>query len=167
MITLYMGCLIAGVLLAVVMLLFGDWLGGVAHSLHVIQPTSLIVGLTVFGGAGVMLLRYTELADGAVCTASILLAILSAFVMYFLYVRPMRNAENSTGFSIQDLSGRVGEVLTSIPAHGYGEVLVRFGAGNVAHTAAGLNGEAIEEGARVLVIEAREGTLYVIHYDDI
>ncbi|BAU26692.1 NfeD-like partner-binding protein [Aneurinibacillus soli] len=167
MITLYMGCLVAGVLFAVVMLLFGDWLDGIVDSLHVIQPTSLIVGLTVFGGAGVMLLRYTEMGSEAVCMASILLAIFSAFFMYFLYVRPMQNAENSTGFSIQDLAGRVGDVLTPIPAGGYGEVLVRFGAGNVAHTAAGLNGEAIEEGARVLVIEARDGTLYVIHYDEI
>lgn len=167
MLALYIGCLTAGVLFAVVILLIGDWLDGLMDGLHAIQPTSCVAGLTVFGGAGMMLLRYTELGEWPVFVLSALIAIFSAVCMYFFYVRPMRKAENSTGFSIQDLTGRVAEVLTPIPADGYGEVLVRLGERNVAYTAAALEREAISGGARVLVIEAREGTLYVMLYEDV
>lgn len=167
MLTLYMGCLAAGILFAAVTFLIGDWLDGIIGGLHAIQPTSFIVGMTVFGGAGMMLLRYTEMEGLSVFILSILIAIFSVFCMYFLYVRPMQEAENSTGFSLHDLTGRVAEVITPIPAGGYGEILVRFGERNVAHTAAGLGGEAISGGSRVLVIEVRDGTLYVIEYEDI
>ena len=47
----------------------------------------------------------------------------------FLYIRPMERSENSSGYSMNELTGLIGEVLVPIPVVGFGEVMVKAGAG--------------------------------------
>ncbi|MBN2983455.1 MULTISPECIES: NfeD family protein [Cohnella] len=167
-------CLAFGALLAAFTLFFGDildsaldgmfeWLSIDAHELF--QPVVVTGGITVFGGTGLLLSRYSSLPAAGVYAASVGIAALIAIGMYFVYVRPMKNSENSTGYSIQDLAGKRAEVLTPIPAAGCGEVLVRVGAGNSNHVAASFEGVEVEAGTPVVVVEVKEGTLYVAKLD--
>lgn len=162
--TLYMACLIGGVLYAIVSVVFGDWLGQALDGLFdfmSIDGLTLVGGLTVFGGAGVMLTRYTSFGGVTVAVLSLLIAIAAGAAVFFLYVKPMENSENSIAFSMQSLSGALGEVTVPIPAGGYGEVLLKVGAGVTNQIAASFEGTDIAAEAKVVVVEVKDSVLYV------
>ncbi|MGO4543738.1 protease [Paenibacillus sp. 2TAB23] len=168
--TLFLSCLIGGILYALVSVVFGDWLGqafdGALDFLSLdghswLSPTALVGSITVFGGAGFMLQKYTAFGSGAIVTVAILIAIVVGMGMFFLYIKPMEQSENSIAFSRDGMSGMLGEVLVPIPAHGYGEVLVKVGAGFTNQTAASFDGVEIAGGSRIVVVEVKDSTLFV------
>lgn len=170
--TLYLGCLALGVIFAVVSVLVGDLigsaLGGVfdALSFDFVNPAVMAGGITVFGGAGVLLTRYSGLEDGAILALSLLIAAFLAVLTYLVVVKPMNNSEMSTGFSMLDLPGKIGEVMVPVPATGYGEIMVKFGAGNSLHTAASFERMALPAGVKVVVVEVREGVALVSEFEE-
>lgn len=175
MIELYWGCLVLGALFAVITIIFGDFLGHVLDGffdflsfdhLDFFHPMVIIGGVTAFGGTGVVLSYSTSLAALPVALLSLMTAAILSFVVFFAYVRPMKSAESSTGFSVKELIGKIGEVIVPIPASGYGEILIKAGAGNTNQIAASFDGVEIPVGARVVVAEVREGALYVFRYED-
>ena len=168
--TLFLSCLIGGILYALVSVVFGDWLGqtldGALDFLSLdghswMSPTALVGGITVFGGAGIMLGRYTALGAAAIVIIALLIALIAGTAVFFLYIKPMEQSENSIAFSLNGLSGMLGDVLVPIPASGYGEVMVKVGAGFTNQIAASFEGVAIAGGANVVVVEVRDSTLYV------
>jgi membrane-bound ClpP family serine protease len=161
---LFWGCFIAGVLFALVVLVLGD-LMHIQH-MHIFQPAVSVSGLTVFGGAGILLMQYSELNAVAVLLGSLLMAVVLSLLVYFLYVKRMNQAENSIGISIYELAGRIGEVSTTIPPQGYGEVVVKAGAGLTNQIAASFEGEQLETGARIVVVEVKNNTVYVSRLED-
>lgn len=174
MLEVYWMCLSGGVLFALVSIIFGDVLGdifdGVFDALsfdHVdfLHPMVLVGGVTIFGGSGVMLSRYTAMEPVPVALLSLMIAIALSILVYFAYVKPMKNSENSTGFSMKDLVGKIGEVSVPIPVGGYGEVILKVGAGNTNQIAATLDQADIPAGTRVVVGETKDGVLYVFPYD--
>lgn len=171
----YWGCLLGGSIFALVTLIFGDILGdvlgGIADALssdHLdfIQPMVIVGAITVFGGAGIMLSNYTALGALPVLLYSAMAAVLSSAVTYFAYVRPMKRSENSTGFSLRDLVGKIGEITVPVPLQGYGEVMIRAGAGNTNQIAGSLDGEELPSGTRVVVGEVKDNVLYVFRYEE-
>lgn len=171
LLNIYWGCLLGGLIFALVTVIFGDLLGGVFHGLFdsisfdhfdFLQPMILVSGITIFGGAGVMLTKYTALEPPAVAIISLMLAVLASVIIYLSYVKPMKNSENSTAFSMQDLVGLTGEVVTSVPAHGYGEVILKVGAGHSNQIAVSLNGERIPAGTRIFVAKVEKDFVHVM-----
>ncbi|MGE5405451.1 MAG: protease [Candidatus Saccharibacteria bacterium] len=171
----YFGCLVGGALFALVTIVFGDLLGdvfgGFMHSLSMdhldfLSPMVLVGGITTFGGAGVMLVRHTSLKPTPVALIALIAAIALSLSVYFLYLKPMKNAENSTGYSINDLEGKIATVITTVPTKGCGEVLVKVGVTNTNHIACSLDGEEIPSGTRVVIGEVEDGILYVFRYKD-
>ncbi|KEO82376.1 NfeD family protein [Tumebacillus flagellatus] len=91
---------------------------------------------------------------------------IAALVACFIYLPSMQRAEVSTGFSMQDLVGKIGEVTVAIPAKGgYGEVLIKVGGSFTNQIAGSFSGEPIPEGERVVIIKAEPHTLYVSLFD--
>lgn len=138
MLQVYWACLLLGVMFAVVTILFGDLLGNAFHGaldslsfdhLQFLQPMVLIAAITIFGGAGVLLSKYSSFALVVVALLSLLFAMLLSMLLFFAYVKPMKNSENSIGFSMAELIGRTGEVIVPIPSKGCGEILIKIGAG--------------------------------------
>ncbi|OUM93844.1 MAG: protease [Thermobacillus sp. ZCTH02-B1] len=171
---LYWACLTIGILYAAVTIVFGDMLGDLldgalgflADGPDWLHPTTIVGGVTVFGGAGILLGRYTDLGAGGVAALALLAAVVIGAGVYFFYVRPMRSSESSTGYSLEEMAGKIAEVLVPIPADGYGEVMLRMGAAGVTNrTAASFDGEPVEAGAQVVVVEVKDGTLYVSRLD--
>jgi hypothetical protein len=76
----------------------------------------------------------------------------------------MQQSENSTGFSMEDLNGKIGEITIPVPETGYGEVMIRIGGGNTIQIAASFDKEEIPSGARVVVIKSGDGVLYVSQF---
>ncbi len=168
--TLFLACLAGGILYALVTVVFGDWLGQVldgaleflsldGHSFF--SPSSLVGGITVFGGAGLLLTRYSSWGAVVILLLAALIAIAAGAGIFFLYVKPMEDSENSIAFSAAELSGALAEVLVPIPSKGYGEVLVKVGAGFTNQIAASFDGVEIAGGAKVVVVEMKDHTLYV------
>ncbi|OXM87784.1 NfeD family protein [Paenibacillus rigui] len=174
MLDLYWGLLITGVLFAVVTVIFGDLLSNAldglfdfmsGEHLHMLQPMVLFSGITVCGGAGIVMTRYSSWGNAGILLASLVCALAVSILVYFVYVKPMERSENSVAFSMQDLVGTIAEVITPIPAGGYGEVLVRMGAGHTNQIAASFEGKAIQAGTKVVTVEVKDGTLYVACFD--
>ncbi len=168
MLTLYWACLLGGFAFTALALLVGDVLDGVLDAFDgldaldgILDPLSVVGGVAAFGGAGVVLDSAADLGQGAEVALAALIGIALAITMHFVYVRPMRRGENSTGFSVQEYRGKVGEVITTVPARGYGEVLVRMGASNTFRQAASFDGTEIARGAAIVVVEVADGDLLV------
>ncbi|MDX1420496.1 MAG: NfeD family protein [Rubricoccaceae bacterium] len=177
MIEVYWVCLLGGLAFSVLAVLFGDVLDGHLDGLDgaldgidlgdLLDPLSLVGGATVFGGAGVLLETYAGLGTLPTALAAAAAGLVLAVVMHFVYVRPMKRSENSTGFSVREYAGRVGEVNTAIPARGYGEVLVRMGASVTFQPAASFTGTPIPVGTAVVVVEVEpDGSLLVAPLED-
>lgn len=158
----FWSCLAFGVLMALATLIVGDMGGAFDFLPHdLFEPVVLAGGITIFGGAGLLLDRYTALQAGGVYACAGAAAALGGLAMHFVYVRPMKNSENSVAYSIRDLEGKRAEVITSIPAVGFGEVLVRVGAGNANHIAESFDSEALAEGTKVVVVRVKDDVLGV------
>ena len=165
--TIFWGLIIFGILYALISLLFSDVIESTIEAmlgdvdLPFLNPTVLVSGLTALGAVGVLLLRYTSLSAIWIILLALAGAIFISVIVFFLYIKPMKNRENSLSYSIKDLVGSIGTVSISIPAKGYGEVLVKIGFGNSNHIAASWDHVDIPQDTRVVIVEVREDTLLV------
>ncbi|MDT3698538.1 MAG: protease [Thermincola sp.] len=167
MVEVYWACFIGGALFAIVTIIFGDLLGHMfdgmfdgifhavsGHHLDIFSPMVTVGGITIFGGAGIMLTKYTPFQTVAVILLSLFIAFIVSVLVYFVYVRPMKNAENSIGFSLADLEGKLGEVI------------LRIGAGNTNQIAGSYDNTEISAGTKVVVGAVRDRILYVFKYEE-
>ena len=77
----------------------------------------------------------------------------------------MKNSENSSGYSVQELIGKIGEVTVPIPAGGYGEIVVKAGVGLTNQIAATMDHTEIPAGTRVVVGEVKDGVFHVFRFE--
>lgn len=176
MLEVYWGCLIGGIIFAIVTVIFGDFISDLFDGLFdflsfegpdFFHPMIVVGGITIFGGAGVLLTEYTFFAPLTIAILALVITILFSLPMYFFYVKPMQESENSTGFSMKDLEGQLGEVSIPIPSKGYGEVLISVGGAGLTHQiAASFDHIEIASGQRVVIVKSEEGVLYVSPFNN-
>lgn len=168
--TVFWICFLIGVLYTLVVVIVGDVLAGAIDAAFewlqfeqtpYIQPLTLMGGLTIFGGAGIMLEKYTAFSMVLVITLAVTAAVIGIILLYFFYIKPMDNAEASTALSMNDYVGREGEAMTTIPSSGYGEVMVKTINGMSNHTATSYTKQDIPIGSTVVVVEVSDGVLQV------
>ncbi len=94
-----------------------------------------------------------------------LLAFLSVTLLNIFVLIPLSSAEESNTYAMEDLQGRIGKVITSIPSDGYGEVLISGNSGNIAKSAVSLDNRPIEADSEILIIEIKDGVLHVTPYE--
>ena len=87
------------------------------------------------------------------------------YLRILFYIRPMERSENSSGYSMQQLTGLIAEVLVPIPVVGYGEVMVKAGAGRSNHIASSNDKEVLPAGLRVVIVEVKDFTVIVSKLD--
>lgn len=160
---IFVVCLAFGVLYTVVTLVFGEilghWLEGL--DLHLFQPFTIVSAITGFGGCGVILSRVTQLKPFSVLLVSAAVGLLLCVSCYFLWVKPMARAESTTTFSIHDLEGSMAEVYTSIPAVGFGEVVITRSSGRANYIAKSFDQTEIPRGSKVVVVKVEGRILSV------
>ncbi|MEM1116064.1 MAG: protease [Bacteroidota bacterium] len=176
MTTIYWWCLGGGFALSLLLVVLGDVLEAAVDVLDgaldaldlggVFDPLSGVFGVTVFGGAGLLLSTYMSLAPLPEAVIAVALGLVAAVGLHLVYVKPMKASENSTAFSVREYAGKTGELTTGVPASGYGEVVVRMGASTTFQTAASFSGDPIPTGTPVVVVEVDpEGVLKVAPLD--
>ncbi|MFD1177010.1 NfeD family protein [Paenibacillus puldeungensis] len=164
---LFWGCFVGGALFAIISALLGDliggWLDGLLDftSLDFLKPVVTASVVTGFGGAGIILSRYTGLSAVTVVIFALLIAVVLGLIIYFAYVKPMENSENSTAYSEAELPGKVGEVTVPIPQEGYGEVMLKLVGGNTLHIAVSWDRREIPAGTIVVVVDVKDGIVQV------
>ncbi|MFC5985106.1 protease [Marinicrinis lubricantis] len=176
MLALYWICFIFGILFVLITVLAGDIIGGLldgmfeflsAEGMDFLQPITIVGGLTALGGAGIMLENYTSIGPFYTFVCALFLATLISIALYFFYVKPMSDAENSTAISMQDLVGKIAEVNIPIPADGYGEITMKSGIGTYHEIAASFDGVEISAGNKVLVIDVKDKVAYVSKWEEV
>ncbi len=172
MTTIYWFCLGGGLVFSLLLVLLDgvldgalDALDGALDAIDIgggLDPLSFVAGLTVFGGAGLVLSEYVGMSTAPEVVIAAAIGLFSALALHFVYVKPMKKSENSTAFSQAEYVGKMGEVGTSVPASGFGEVQVRMGASTTFQTAASFDGTPIPRDTPVVVVEvAKDGILLV------
>ncbi|MRH43733.1 protease [Aquibacillus halophilus] len=157
--------------IAIISLFLGDVLEGLLDSLfdsvgEFLNPLLLFSTLSVIGGSGVLLTKYTDMNNLYVLILSLFIGAGSYFLIYYFLVTPMSNAEASTSISIFDLEGKVGEVITTIPANGMGEIFIESTNGSRNETAMSFDGVEIKQGTEILVIQVIDNVLYVSELEE-
>lgn len=161
---LYAVLLAVGCVYALAVLIFGD--GFASDVWPVLHPTVIIAALAAFGGFGLFLQRMTSWREPTVAGVSLCGALTVSALAFFLYVRPMRNAERSIAYSRTELAGRPARVSVAIPPSGYGEVIIKVGAGMTNEIAVSLDGSPIASGEKVVVVDVRPDALVVATWED-
>ncbi|SEA84078.1 NfeD-like C-terminal, partner-binding [Thalassobacillus cyri] len=147
---------------AVLATFFGDIIEGLFEGLdEFLSPLLLFGTLSVIGGAGVLLTKYTDWIAVYVLLASLLIGTGAYFLIYHFMIVPMSNAESSTSKSVMDLEGKLAEVITTIPAEGMGEVFIESTHGSRNEIAKSFDYEEIKQGEKVVVVEVKEQIVYV------
>lgn len=134
------------------------------HRTSFLNPTTLIPGIAAFGGGGILLATYTTLTVGPQVALAICSAILMSVLVHFLFVRPMDRAEISVAFSIQDCVGRTGIITVPVPEHGHGQIMLKMGGSNTVQIAASFDQTYLPKASEVVVVEVRDGILYVAKF---
>ncbi|WP_181346741.1 protease [Thalassobacillus sp. CUG 92003] len=152
---------------AVISIFIGDLIESLFGGLdEFFNPLLLFGTLSVVGGAGVLLTKYTGLNMGAVLLMSALAGALAYVIIYYFLIIPLSNAEASTSISMQDLEGKMGEVITTIPAEGLGEVFIESPNGSRNETAKSFESEEIKQGSRIVVVQVAEQMVLVSKFED-
>lgn len=161
----YWWLLFGGLGMTLIYILIGELFEGFLEGLHFVNPTLLFAAISIVGGIGVLLSKYTNFQDYAVLIISILVGIIVYIVAYYFIILPLNRAEVSTAFSVKELEGSIAEVITSIPSNGYGEVIVSTIGGVVNYAAKSFDGHPIPNGARVVVVQAEKDHVLVTTFD--
>ncbi|MRX74090.1 hypothetical protein GJU40_18360 [Bacillus lacus] len=162
--SLYLYALILSGSLTFLYILFGDVLDGMLEGAG-IQPVLLFSFFTFFSAGGYLLERIQLTGTFFSACISLTAAFIFTVILNVFVLIPLASAEESLVYFDEDLKGRVGEVLTSIPVNGYGEVLLKSNSGSIAKPAASFEDIPVPSGSEVIIIDIKNGILYVSIYE--
>ncbi|MFJ8244947.1 hypothetical protein [Peribacillus asahii] len=164
--TVYLYGLIISGAVTFLFILFHDVFSGFELP-DIFNPTLVFSFFTLFFATAFLFTWGTGLHEWLVVSLSFVISLIMVTLLNLFILIPISTAEESLAFTEDDLQGRVGRVLTAVPVDGFGEVLIESNSGNIAKPAVSYNNEAIPFDTKVLVIEVKEGVLYVIAYKQI
>lgn len=161
--TLYLYGLVITGLIAVVYFIFGDIVEGIfdgvaGSSQHL---TLLFSFLAILCGGGYILEYVTAWNSIAIFVVAVLISFICVLFMQAFVLVPISRSEQNTAYRTNDFVGQTGEVLVSVPAEGFGEVLLVSKFGNNAMPAKSFAQKPIAQGEFVKVIEIQDGVLIV------
>lgn len=168
--SIYLFLLIAGVVLTILYIFVGELLEGLMDvgGDAILNPITLIGYITLVGGLGYVLETVGFfLGSGMILLINLVTsAIVIVLVNYFIII-PVKRSEKNMSYSINDLKGTVGEVFTTIPADGFGEVIISRTHGTVSKPAKSFDDEELLEGTKILVIDVDDEGVFLVseHYE--
>ncbi len=137
----------------------GDHQGGPIISPF--KPVVIMAFLTVFGGVGLILLRYLGLATFFALAAALASGLLASFCMYRFLIVPLYLAQNTSAVSQQDLIGIPATVTLDIKSGCFGRIT--YVVNNNTYTAPAISGEneEIRRGERVVILHIEKNVFKV------
>ncbi|WP_047982214.1 hypothetical protein [Ornithinibacillus contaminans] len=163
--TIYLTVLIISGCLIILYIFFGDILDAVGEGIAFLNPTLLLAFIVFLSSSGYVLELITPLSSLLILILSVSFAILLDVLLNFFVLIPLSTAEESLVYTEESLKGRVGKIIIPIPKDGFGEIVIDSKSGMISRPAASYENNSIAEGTEVLVLEIKQGVLYVIPYD--
>lgn len=165
--TIYLYALVISGVVTILYLFFGDVLSGVLEGIPFINPTLFFSFISIFSAGGYLAEELTKLHSGLIALFSALIALILVTLLNVFVLIPLSKAEESLVYKESDLRGRIGTVITAVPADGYGEVLIESLSGRIAKPAVSFSKSEIAYGKKVLVIDIESGVLQVKVYEEL
>ncbi|MFO7036541.1 NfeD family protein [Bacillus velezensis] len=167
--TVYLYTLIISGSLTLLILFFQDVFHGLSEAIPVsfLNPALILSFLTIFSASGYIGEIAAPLSSSVIALLSFVLSVLLVSLLHFFVLVPLLSAEESLAYRETDLKGRVGRVITSVPKDGYGEVIIEGIGGAISKSAVSFDQEQIKYGTAVLVIDVKDGVLFVTPHEPI
>ncbi len=164
--TIYIYILIISGLCIILYLFFGDVIEGISEATGFLNPVLILAFLIFMSATGYILEALTDmntfLIMGIAVTVSLILdTLLNVFVLI-----PLANTEESLVYTEESLKGRIANVIIPIPEDGFGEILIESISGRISKPATSFDNKMIAEGKKVLIIDVKEGVLYVVPHNE-
>ncbi|WP_054706440.1 NfeD family protein [Bacillus sp. JCM 19041] len=164
--TIYFTILLVSGGLTVVYVLLSDVLDGIFDIFDGwLSPTLILSTLSFFGASAYLLERFSPFTSAISASIAVVIALVLAILFNLFILTPLQHAEESNAYDDEDLEGRTGEIILSIPTDGYGEVVLRGDSGTIAKTAACVDGTEIQAGTEVVIVKIEKGIAYVAMLD--
>jgi hypothetical protein len=151
--------------------LAGHLFGGDGHDLHMdvgtdlpispLSPTVVATFLTGFGGGGLLANSYFQLSVGKGVLVALLTGILLSCGTFGALTLLFRNTQAGSEYSLEDMVGRMVEIITPIPENGTGEVALVAKGTRVIGPARSMDGKAIPRNAPVEIVRVVGNVYYV------
>ncbi|MED3001260.1 NfeD family protein [Bacillus velezensis] len=165
--TVYLYTLIISGSLTLLILFFQDVFHGLSDPVSFLNPALILSFLTIFSASGYIGEIAAPLSSPVIALLSFVLSVLLVSLLHFFVLVPLSSAEESLAYRETDLKGRVGRVITSVPKDGYGEVIIEGIGGAISKSAVSFDQEQIRYGTAVLVIDVKDGVLFVTPHEPI
>lgn len=163
--TIYLIGLIISGIGTLLFILFGDFLDGIFPE-GFLSPTLIFSFLTFLSASGYIFEKIFSFHSFLIFIVSLVLALILVTLLNVFVLVPLSSAEESMVYWEEDLKGRLGKVITSIPVDGYGEVVIEGISGTISKSAKAFNNEPISYDEKVLIIDVKEGVVYVLPYQN-
>lgn len=160
--TIYLYTLIISGMIIVLYVFFGDIAEGMSEGDRVLNPTLILAFLTFMGAIGYLLEVFTELNSYLILVIAAFGSLILDILLNVFILTPLANAEESLVYTEDSLKGRLGHVIIPIPKDGYGEVIIESISGRISKPAASFENVPVEDGVQVLVIDVKDGIIYVV-----
>lgn len=166
---IYLYGLIIGGILTFLYILFSDFLDGIFDFSPdgIFSPTLILSFVTLLSATGYLLEKLTSVNSILIGVMAIILALGFTSLLNIFILVPLASAESSIAYSEEDLKGRIGKVITSIPTDGFGEVVIQGIGGTISKSAISFENEEIPYGTVVLTIDVQNGVLHVTPHEQL
>ncbi|WP_078551242.1 NfeD family protein [Bacillus alkalicellulosilyticus] len=164
---IYLAGLIIGGSLTLLYILLGDIIEGMFEFIPegIFNPSLVLSFISIFSGAGYLFERLSAMNSFVIFFFSGGIAFLVVTLLNIFVFIPLSNAEESLAYSDEDLKGRIGKVIVTIPADGFGEVIIESKTLRIAKSARSFDGVDIPYDSEVLVIDVNQGVLHVTKHE--
>jgi membrane protein implicated in regulation of membrane protease activity len=122
------------------------------------KPSVIAAFITVFGGVGLLTLKFGLFAALA---ASVALGLVIAYAMYKFIIIPLNRAQNTSAVEKQALIGLPAKITERVPQGKYGKITYYANGNTYSAPAKAEDGGAIERGAEVKIVYIDKNTYYV------
>jgi membrane-bound ClpP family serine protease len=166
---IYLYGLIIGGILTFLYILLSDFLEGFFEAIPdgIFNPTLVLSFITLFSSTGYILEKLTSVNSILLGIIAIILSLILTTLLNIFVLIPLSSAESTLAYKEEDLRGRVGKVITSVPVDGFGEVIIQGVGGNISKSAVSFENREIPYGKEVLIIDVQKGVLHVSPHEQL
>lgn len=133
----------------------------------IFNPLVAVSFLTVFGGMGIMGLKYFKWNSVIVLLVALGSGIIVAALLYNFIAKPIYRSENTSDVSRKELIGIQAEVITDILENGFGTI--KYTVNSILYTAPArhIDQRAVKQGEKVFIYKIENNVFYISEVSDI
>jgi len=129
-------------------------------SVSPLKPIVITTFVTVFGGIG-MICTINGLSQAPAAVIALISGAAAAFLLYRFIIVPIYRAQNTSAISQKELRGALAKVTLAIKGSLFGKISYTVSGNTYSAPARSIDGEDIERGIPVVIINIEKNTFYV------